>query len=195
MISVSDSQLRIVAEAADLLPSEARGTFLRRVVAEVREGRSFKDSDIERAVRLALLDQPMKQASPSSTDQGGGKQRSDAPRVFQEALAAHPFAVFLRRVAGFVRFRGFPRSFNSAHSVESRCEKSCGVLRQHFESAQRHVLDAKGHITRQREIVASLEHLGEPLTLQKARDLLRNMEHTQMLHVTERDRLREFLGD
>ena len=43
MISVSDNQLRIVAEAADLLPAEARGTFLRRVVAEVREGRSFKD--------------------------------------------------------------------------------------------------------------------------------------------------------
>ena len=195
MISVSDCQLRIVAEAADLLPSEARGTFLRRVVAEVREGRSFKDSDIERAVRLALLDQPMKQASPSSTDQGAGKQGSDAPLVSQEALAAHPFAVFLRRIAGFVRFRGFPRSFNSTSSVESRCEKSCGMLRRHFESAERHVRDGKGHIARQREIVACLEHLGEPLTVQKARDLLRNMEHTQLLHVTERDRLREFLGD
>ena len=34
MISVSDNQLRMVAEAADLLPAEARGTFLRRVVAE-----------------------------------------------------------------------------------------------------------------------------------------------------------------
>jgi len=194
MISVSDSQLRIVAEAADLLPSEARGMFLRRVVAEVREGRSFKDSDIERAVRLALLDQPMKQASPSSTDQGGGKRRSDAPRVSQDALATHPFAVFLRRIAGFV-LRNFPRSFNSNNSVESRCEKSCGMLRQHFESAARHVLDGKGHIARQREIVACLEHLGEPLTLQKARDLLRDMEHTQLLHVTERDRLRELLGD
>ena len=70
MISVSDNQLRIVAEAADLLPAEARGTFLRRVVAEVREGRSFKDSDIERAVRVALFDQPMKQASVSSTGPG-----------------------------------------------------------------------------------------------------------------------------
>ena len=53
MISVSDNQLRIVAEAADRLPAAARGTFLRRVVAEVREGRSFKDSDIERAVRVS----------------------------------------------------------------------------------------------------------------------------------------------
>ena len=82
MISVSDNQLRIVAEAADLLPAEARGTFLRRVVAEVREGRSFKDSDIERAVRVALLDQSMKRTSVSSTDQGGGKRRSDTPSVF-----------------------------------------------------------------------------------------------------------------
>jgi len=194
MISVAASQLRIVAEAADLLPSEARGTFLRCVVAEVREGRSFKDSDIERAVRLALLDQPMKLASPSSTDRGAGKRRSDTPRVPQEALAAHPFAVFLRRIASLVRFRGFPRSFNSTKS-ESRCERSCGMLRQHFESAERHVRDGKRHMARQREIVACLERLGEPLTLQKARDLLRNMEHTQLLHVTERDRLRELLGD
>jgi hypothetical protein len=97
MISVSDNQLRIVAQAADLLPAEARGMFLRRVVAEVREGRSFKDSDIERAVRLALLDQPMKQASVSSTNQGGGKRRADTPTISQEALASHPFAAFLRR--------------------------------------------------------------------------------------------------
>jgi hypothetical protein len=55
MISVSDNQLRIVAEAADLLPADAGGTFLRRVVAEMREGRSFKDSDIERAVRVDII--------------------------------------------------------------------------------------------------------------------------------------------
>jgi hypothetical protein len=77
MISVSDNQLRMVAEAADLLPAEARGTFLRRVVAEVREGQSFNDSDIERAVRLALFDQPIKRGAVSSTNQGGGKLRSD----------------------------------------------------------------------------------------------------------------------
>jgi hypothetical protein len=36
MISVSDCQLRIVAATADLLPVEARGTFLQRVTAELR---------------------------------------------------------------------------------------------------------------------------------------------------------------
>jgi hypothetical protein len=195
MISVSDNQLRIVAEAADLLPAEARGTFLRRVVAEVREGRSFKDSDIERAVRVALLDQPMKQASVSSTDQGGGKLRSDTPTDSQEALASHPFAAFLQRITGLVRLRGFSRSFNFFTSVNSRCGRACGLLRRHFELGERHVREGEEHIALQRKIVAHLEHLREPVTLQKARDLLRNMEHAQMLHVAEHNQLRELLGD
>ena len=41
MISVSDRQFRIVAAAADLLPVEARGTFLERVTAELR-ARSYR---------------------------------------------------------------------------------------------------------------------------------------------------------
>jgi hypothetical protein len=57
MISVSDRQLRVVAVAADLLRVEARGTFLRRVVAELRGRRDFRDSDVEQAVHAALLDQ------------------------------------------------------------------------------------------------------------------------------------------
>jgi hypothetical protein len=195
MISVSDNQLRIVAEAADLLPAEARGTFLRRVVAEVREGRSFKDSDIERAVRVALFGQPMKQASVSSTDQGGGKLRSDTPTDSQEALASHPFAALLQRITGLVRLRGFSRSFNFFISVNSRCGRARGLLRRHFELGERHVREREEHIALQREIVAHLEHLREPVTLQQARDLLRNMEHAQMLHVAERNQLRELLGD
>jgi hypothetical protein len=58
MISVSDRQLRIVTAAADLLPVEARGTFLRRVVAELHGRQDFNDSDVEKVVRAAaLLDQ------------------------------------------------------------------------------------------------------------------------------------------
>jgi hypothetical protein len=150
-ISVSDNQLRIVAEAADRLPAEARGTFLRRVVAEVREGRSFKDSDIERAVRVALFDQPMKQASVSSTDQSGGKPRSDTPTVSGEALASRPFAAFLQRIAGLIlaRLKGFP-SFNLSKCVNTRCRRSCGMLRRHFELADRRVLEGEEHIARQR---------------------------------------------
>ena len=69
------------------------------------------------------------------------------------------------------------------------------LLRRHFELGQRYVREREEHIARQREIVARLEHLREPVTLQMARDLLREMEHAQMLHVSDRDRLREFLGD
>ena len=47
MISVSDRQLRVVAVAADLLPVEARGTFLQRVTAELRGHRDFSDCDVE----------------------------------------------------------------------------------------------------------------------------------------------------
>jgi hypothetical protein len=58
MISVSDRQLRIVTGAADLLPVEARGTFPRRIVAELRGRQDFDDSDVEKVVRAAaLLDQ------------------------------------------------------------------------------------------------------------------------------------------
>jgi hypothetical protein len=59
MISVSDSQLRIVATAADLLPGGARGKFLRRVVAELREGQDLKDVDVEQAVRAASAPLPI----------------------------------------------------------------------------------------------------------------------------------------
>jgi hypothetical protein len=196
MISVSDNQLRIIAEAAEQLPVEARGAFLRRVVAEVREARSFNDSDIERAVRVALSNQPMKQASVSSTDQGYGNQRSDTPTVSEEALASHAFAAFLRRIAGLLltRLKGFPR-IKLSNCVNTRCRRSCGMLRRHFEFADRRVLEGEKHIARQREIVSRLEDLRESVTLQTARDLLRKMEHAQMLQITERDRLREFLGE
>jgi hypothetical protein len=195
MISVSGNQLRIVAEAADRLPADTRGTFLRRVVAEVRESRSFNDGDIERAVRVALFDQPMKQGAVSSTDQSGGKPRSDTPTVSGEALASRPFAALLRRIAGsLARLKGFPR-FNLSNYVNTRCREDCGVLRRHFELADRRVLEGEEHIARQREIVSRLEDLRESVALQMAVDLLRNMEHAQMLNITERDRLREFLGE
>jgi hypothetical protein len=57
MISVSDHQLRIVAAAAELLPAEARGTFLQRVTCELRGRGDFSDRDVEQAVHAALPDQ------------------------------------------------------------------------------------------------------------------------------------------
>jgi hypothetical protein len=89
-ISMAPGSLMLRKLCRRSLPAEARGTFLRRVVTEVREGQSFKDSDIERAVRVALFDQPIKQVSVSSTDQGGGKLRSDTPTVSEKPLPSHP---------------------------------------------------------------------------------------------------------
>ena len=54
MISVSDRQLRVVAAAADLLPVEARGTFLRRVAAQLRGRGNFSNYDVEQVVRGVL---------------------------------------------------------------------------------------------------------------------------------------------
>jgi hypothetical protein len=156
MISVSDNQLRIVAEAADRLPAEARGMFLQRVVAEVREGRSFKDSDIERAVRLALFDEPINQASVSSTDQGGGKLRSDTPTDSEKPLPSHPLAAFLRRLTGLVHLRGFRRSFDFFISVNSRSGRVCGLLRRQFELGERYAREREEHIALQREMSRAL---------------------------------------
>jgi hypothetical protein len=67
VILVSDRQLRTVTMAADLLPVEARGPFLRRVVAELSVRRDLSDSDVKQAVHAALL------------DQSAGASRSDFP--------------------------------------------------------------------------------------------------------------------
>jgi len=78
MISVSDRQLRIVASAADLLPVEARGTFLQRVTAELRGRRDFSDCDVEQTVRGALLDQS---AARSPLDKAAGMPRAGSRKA------------------------------------------------------------------------------------------------------------------
>jgi ABC-type uncharacterized transport system substrate-binding protein len=89
-------------------------------------------------------------------DQGGGKRRSDTPTVSQEALASHPFAALLRRIAGLIHLRVFPRLFNFINSV-NRCGRSCGMLRRHFELTERHVLEGEEHIAGLTIEVQSLE--------------------------------------
>ena len=65
MISVSDRQLRIVAVAADLLPVEARGTFLRRVVADLRAGISATSTSNRRCTRRCSISQRVASRSDS----------------------------------------------------------------------------------------------------------------------------------
>ena len=82
MISVSDCQLRIVAATADLLPVEARGTFLQRVTAELRGRRDFSDCDVEQAVRAAWRE-------VRDTHRPGSKEYEEADREFKKAEAEY----------------------------------------------------------------------------------------------------------
>jgi hypothetical protein len=55
MFALTDSQLRIVWNAADRVSVEKRGVFLDRVVARLRLHRGFTDADLDDAVRAALV--------------------------------------------------------------------------------------------------------------------------------------------
>jgi hypothetical protein len=55
MFALTDSQLRIVWNAADRVPVEKRGVFLDGVVARLRLHRGFTDADLDDAVRAALV--------------------------------------------------------------------------------------------------------------------------------------------
>ena len=74
MISVSDHQLRIVAAAADLLAAEARGTFLRCVVAE-RVAISATATSNRRCARRCSISQP----HDVLEDNAAGGQRARFP--------------------------------------------------------------------------------------------------------------------
>ena len=54
MLALTDSQLRVVWNAADQVPVEKRGVFLERVVARLRLHRGFTDVDLDDAVHAAL---------------------------------------------------------------------------------------------------------------------------------------------
>jgi len=55
MLALSDSQLRSVWAAANRLPTEKRGIFLSRLVAQLRlRGFRFTSADLEVVVRSAL---------------------------------------------------------------------------------------------------------------------------------------------
>ena len=64
------------------------------------------------------------------------------------------------------------------------------MIRRHVELAERHVLEGEEHISRQREIVARPERTSPTsVTLERARELLQEVERAQRLHVADRDRL------
>jgi cell division protein FtsX len=68
------------------------------------------------------------------------------------------------------------------------------TLEEHLAQAERHVALGARHLVRQRVIVADLERDGHVAAAATARDLLRQFEDVQALHVSDRDRLRRELG-
>jgi hypothetical protein len=60
--------------------------------------------------------------------------------------------------------------------------------------AERRVVEGEQHITRQRKVIADLERGGQDS--ETARELLRRLEEKLLLHLLDRDRLRdEFKSD
>jgi hypothetical protein len=54
MVSLTDSQLAIVTDAARIVPVERRSVFLERTAAMLRMRGNFTDGDIADVVKLAL---------------------------------------------------------------------------------------------------------------------------------------------
>ena len=66
------------------------------------------------------------------------------------------------------------------------------MWQRHLAIAERHVGEARGHISHQRQIVAELEQGGHNTTMAKA--ILRQLEATLKLHTEDRDRLQADLA-
>jgi hypothetical protein len=66
------------------------------------------------------------------------------------------------------------------------------MWQRHLAIAERHVGEARGHISHQRQIVAELEQGGHNTTMAKA--ILRQLEATLKLHIENRDRLQAELS-
>ncbi len=63
------------------------------------------------------------------------------------------------------------------------------MIERHLVQAEEHVLLGEKHILRQREILAELDRGGHDTT--QAAALLVTLEESQILHVADRDRLKE----
>jgi hypothetical protein len=67
------------------------------------------------------------------------------------------------------------------------------LIERHLSQAEQHVLDGRGHVARQRRLIARLRRDGHDLG--EAQDLLRILEETLASHIADRDRLRQELED
>jgi hypothetical protein len=66
------------------------------------------------------------------------------------------------------------------------------MLREHLAQTERHVLEGRRHVARQRGVIAALDRQGADSAA--AMTLLRQFEAWLALHVEDRERLRKELG-
>ena len=64
-------------------------------------------------------------------------------------------------------------------------------MRQHLEEAERHVEQGRQHLRKQCEVIDRLQRDGHDPS--SARKLLHALEQTQIMHIADRDRIREQL--
>jgi hypothetical protein len=70
------------------------------------------------------------------------------------------------------------------------------MLMRHLALAERHITEGREHVVRQHDIIARLEAagLGSSQTADIARLLLSSMQDSLAQHISDRDRLRDWLG-
>ena len=66
------------------------------------------------------------------------------------------------------------------------------VIKDHLALAQRHVVQGRRHIARQKQIIVTLRKGGHDTAM--ARSLLINFEDAQKMHIADRDRLKKELA-
>ena len=64
-------------------------------------------------------------------------------------------------------------------------------VRQHLDEAERHVERGRQLLRKQCEIIDQMERDGHDSS--GAKELLHSLEHAQMMHIADRDRIREEL--
>ena len=99
----------------------------------------------------------------------------------------HRHRPYRRRVNLTAQEQGASRMFAPA---DMGCESRARML-QHLQEAERHVEQGRQHLRKQCELIEQLEQDGHDSS--SARDLLHALEQTQMMHIADRDRIREQL--
>ena len=73
------------------------------------------------------------------------------------------------------------------------CDMDRKLLLRHLADAERHVAAGEDQLARQRDLIAELE--GSRRDASSAKEILSTLEATQALHLVDRERIRQELGE